>query len=40
LLHLWFKGEPFFLDVNVEADLSSSYIDVSIGDAQERSLED
>jgi hypothetical protein len=40
LLHLWFKGEPFFLAVDVEADLSGSYNDVSIGGAQERSPDD
>jgi hypothetical protein len=40
LIHLWFKGEPFFLTVDVEADLSGSHIDVCIGGAQEMSLED
>jgi hypothetical protein len=40
LLQLWFEGEPFFLVVNVEVDLSGSYIYVSIGNAQESSLED
>jgi hypothetical protein len=24
LLHLWFKGEPFFLAVDIKADLSGS----------------
>jgi hypothetical protein len=40
LLHLWFKGESYFLVVDVEADFPSSYIDVGIGGAQERSPED
>jgi hypothetical protein len=38
LIHLWFKGEPFFLAVDVEADLSGSYSDVSIGSVQESFL--
>jgi hypothetical protein len=27
LLHLWFKGEPFFLAVDVEADLSGLVVE-------------
>jgi hypothetical protein len=40
LLHLWSKGESFFLAIVVKEDFSGSYIDVSIGDTQERSPED
>jgi hypothetical protein len=35
LLHLWSKGESFFLVVDVKADFSGSYINVSIGGTQE-----
>jgi hypothetical protein len=40
LLHLWLEGESFFLIVDVKADFSGSYVDVGIGGAQERSLEE